>query len=169
MSEPSSGAEPGVRPEDGPGNGPKNGPETGGLGDRIAGAVLVAFALAMWLLVIPDQVDAVDYGWMRPQTLPGIATAVMGLLGLWLALAPSRRPMRVDPAQIARLAALLALVAAALWVMARVGFLWVAPALAVALVLLLGERRWPYLLGAAVGAPAAIWLVVVPLLQRSLP
>jgi putative tricarboxylic transport membrane protein len=152
MSEPSSGAD---RPE--------------GLGDRIAGGAVVAFALLLWFVAIPDQIDAVDYGWMRPRTLPVICTAALGLLGALLILRPGRGRIVVDVGQSARLATLLAMLAAALWAIGQWGFLVVAPILAGGLALLLDKRRWPWLLAAAGGAPAAIWLVVSVLLQRPLP
>jgi putative tricarboxylic transport membrane protein len=155
MPEPSSGAEPEAR-------------AAGGPGDRIAGAVVLALALLLWVVVIPDQIDAVAYGWMRPQTLPSICAAALGLLGALLLLTGGR-PMAVDAGQAARLAALLGLLAAAVWAMARTGFVWVAPPLAAVLVVLLGERRWPWALAAVAGAPAAIWIVVAVLLNRPLP
>jgi putative tricarboxylic transport membrane protein len=141
----------------------------GGLADRAAGAAVVAFALLLWFAAVPDQIDAVDYGWMRPQTLPRICTAALGLFGALLILRPGRGGIAVDIGELARLATLLATMAAAVWAIGQWNFLSVAPVLAGGLALLLGERRWSWVLAAACGAPAAIWLVVSVLLQRPLP
>ena len=140
-----------------------------GSGDRIAGAVIVAFSLLLWFVLIPDQVDGVDYGWMRPQTLPGICTVALGFLGALLLVRPGRTVADADIGQVLRLSALISLVLTALLAMSHFGFLYVAPPLAALFVLLLGERRWTILLAAAAGAPAVIWLVVDVVLHRPLP
>lgn len=140
-----------------------------GLGDRIAGAVVMGFAVLLWFVVIPDQVDHVDYGWMRPRTLPGICTALIGGLGFLLLVFPKSVSNRMPRKDIARLSALVALVIAALWAISQVGFLIVAPIVAAVLVALLRENRWPWILASVAGAPLVIWLIVAVLLQRPLP
>ena len=139
------------------------------LGDRLSGAVVLLAALLLWQVVIPDQVDEASYGWMRPRTLPLIATAAMGLFGALLIVFASPKPLPRSAVPFLRIAGVAAIIAIAIVVINLIGFLVVAPALALAVSLLCGERRWPWLLAAAAAAPAAIWLIVSVLLARPLP
>jgi len=53
--------------------------------------------------------------------------------------------------------------------MSRFGFVIVSPVLALAIMLLFGERRPIWLALGCVGMPAIIWLLVVQILERPLP
>ncbi|MCP5368297.1 MAG: hypothetical protein H6906_12370, partial [Hyphomicrobiales bacterium] len=70
---------------------------------------------------------------------------------------------------VARAALYLAVAALGVWAMGRIGFVWVAPALVLALMLLVGERRPHWMAVAAIVVPGVIWLVVEVLLGRTLP
>ena len=145
-----------------------SGPGATRAANRIAGLVVTAFALVLWFLVIPDQVDKADYGWMRPRTLPMICAVSLGLLGLILAVFP-HGAVDLSPRKSARVAVLALISAIAVWSMGRFGFVIVAPILAAVLLVYLNERRWPCWLGAVVGVPVVIWVVVTQLLGRGLP
>ncbi len=137
--------------------------------DRISGALVMAFALGLWVFVIPDQVDAADYGWMRPRTLPQILAVTLLVLGALLVLLPSRDrdATAAGPAVPVAIGAGLAgggVLAMGLW-----GFALAAPALALAAAVFAGERRWPWLLATGIAVPAAIWALVTVFLGRPLP
>jgi putative tricarboxylic transport membrane protein len=53
--------------------------------------------------------------------------------------------------------------------MSRFGFVYVAPGLALVVMLFIGERRPVWLLSGIIAAPALIWLIVEQLLERPLP
>ena len=57
----------------------------------------------------------------------------------------------------------------ALYSISQFGFIYVAPVLALVLMLMIGERRWYWLGLGCLGMPAVIWLLVVQILDRSLP
>lgn len=146
-------------------------PSSGGsdrTANRAAGLALVGFAALLWFLVIPAQVDTASYGWMRPRTLPSICAVALGLFGAVIAAWPLGA-VDLAPGRTLRVATLLGLSGLALWAMGRFGFPWTAPVFAAALVAVLGERRWPWILAAVAVVPAAIWLVVVAALGRTLP
>jgi len=138
------------------------------LAARAAGLAVAAFAAALWLWIIPWQVDAADEGWMRPRTLPTICAAGLLIAGLALAVFPAGAA-DLAPRRHLKAAALLAMLVATVWAMDRWGFLVAAPLLAAALVAMLRERRWPWIVAAVAGVPVLIWLAAVPLLGRALP
>jgi putative tricarboxylic transport membrane protein len=57
----------------------------------------------------------------------------------------------------------------AVYLMQRFGFFYIAPVLALAVMLFIGERRPWWLLTGVIAAPALIWLIVEKLLERPLP
>ncbi|MEQ9331174.1 tripartite tricarboxylate transporter TctB family protein [Thalassobaculum sp.] len=136
--------------------------------DRLSGLAVAGLGLALLLFVIPDQVEAVDYGWVRPETLPSLAAAALLLLGLMQA-ATGRGGGGLDRRATARALLYLCYTAAAVWAMGRLGFVWVAPVMVLALMLWLGERRPLWLAVGAGAVPAAVWVVVAGLLGRGLP
>lgn len=139
------------------------------LGDRLSGAVVVLFALLLWLVVIPDQVDEASYGWMRPRTLPFVATMAMGLFGALLIVFAMPKPVPTSALPGLRIAAAAVIVAVAIVATSFLGFLVVSPALALAVSLLCGERRWPWLLAGAAAVPTTIWIIVSVVLSRPMP
>lgn len=139
------------------------------LGDRLSGAVVVLFALLLWLAIIPDQVDEASYGWMRPRTLPLIAAAAMGLFGALLIVFAAPRPVPASALATLRVGVVAGVLAIAVVATGIFGFLAVSPFLALAISFLCGERRWRLLLAAAAAVPAAIWLIVSVVLSRPLP
>ena len=137
--------------------------------DRLAGAVVMAFALALWLYVIPDQVDTADYGWMRPRTLPSILAVALFVLGLVLALI---RPIPAEDGgdgSAPDIALVIGLAGLGIFGMGHFGFLYAAPPLAIAAAWLLREHRWPLLIAAGILVPLAIWGLVEGILGRPLP
>jgi putative tricarboxylic transport membrane protein len=129
---------------------------------------VAVFAAVLWLWIIPWQVEAVDVGWMRPRTLPMICAGGLLVAGLALAAFPAGAT-DLAPRRSLKAAALLGLLFVMVWVMDRWGFGIAAPLLAAALVAVLREHRWPWILAAVAGVPGLIWLAVVPLLGRGLP
>lgn len=136
--------------------------------DRLCGLAVAGLALALLLFVIPAQVEVVDYGWVRPETLPSLAAAALLLLGL-LQAAIGGGAIRPERRAIVRALLYLGYTAAAVWAMGRLGFVWVAPAMVLLLMLWIGERRPLWLGLGTVAVPAAVWGVVVGLLDRTLP
>lgn len=136
--------------------------------DRYLGIGVLGFALALYFILIPWQVETADYGWLKPRTLPRIIAVGLGLCGIALLLAPpgDSHPGRLHWLRAALFAGVLI---AGLIGMRFVGFVYAAPPLALALMWLAHERRWHWLALGAVGMPALIWLVVAVLLERPLP
>jgi putative tricarboxylic transport membrane protein len=136
--------------------------------NRLSGLAVSLFGLTMLVVIIPDQIELVDYGWVRPKTVPDAMAVALILLGLAQAVtATGTISWRTGPAL--RALGFLAITTVAIWAMDRFGFIVVAPVMMLVLMLLIGERR-PLWLGLGVLAvPAAIWWTVIWLLDRTLP
>jgi putative tricarboxylic transport membrane protein len=136
--------------------------------DRWLGLFFVGFGVLLYAVIVPWQADAVGYGFLRPRTLPRIAAVALGLCGLVLILRPpgDARPSAFRWGRAGLFAGVLA---AGLFAMSYLGFLWVAPPMALAIMLLAHERRPLWLFLGAAGMPALIWLAVAVGLDRPLP
>lgn len=135
---------------------------------RIEGLLIAALGVALYTYIIPHHTETVEYGWLKPHTVPNVVAVVLMLCGVDLALRPPKQEQE-DPVQMARALMYLGVVSAGVLAIAWVGFLDVAPVLALVLMLLIGERRPLWLLAGVAGVPAFIWFCVEILLQRPLP
>lgn len=136
--------------------------------NRLLGLFFAAFGLLLLFVVIPQQTEVVDYGWMRPQTLPDAMAVVIGISGLALALRP-RGAVTFEWRKAIRAALYLGLVCTGVYLISLFGFEIVAPPMALAIMLLIGERRPLWLVLGVAGIPFMIWLAVPVLLGRPLP
>lgn len=138
------------------------------LADRLTGAFFILFGVTLYLWVIPWQVETADYGWLKPRTLPRILAVVLALCGAALIFKPVG-DARPGHANWLRALVFAAVLVAGLALMGRLGFAYVAPVMAFALMWLAYERRWFWLATGALLMPAAIWFAVAILLERPLP
>lgn len=136
--------------------------------DRLSGAFFLLFGLAMYFLVIPVYVENVDGGSLSPKTMPAIISIIIAVCGGLLVLKPTRH--QIPDARFFGLAGAYAiLLAVGIYAMSWFGFEYIAPILALAIMVMIGERRPVWLLLGAVGMPVAIWFLVTQLLERALP
>ncbi|MFT5616035.1 MAG: putative tricarboxylic transport membrane protein [Granulosicoccus sp.] len=136
--------------------------------DRLSGLMVTIVGLLAYFLVIPVAVETVDSGWLLPQSMPNVLAWVLIVSGIALAVKPTDQ---VGPPgrHLLMFVLYLGLLIGALYAMSLVGFIYIAPLLALLLMGLIGERR-PFWLGLGVIViPALIWVVVVWLLDRNLP
>lgn len=136
--------------------------------NRLSGLAFSVFGLLLLVWLIPAHTETVDYGWMKPDTLPKACAWALLALGAVQVAVPSG-DVSVNGQEVLWVAVLAALSGVAVWAMGRVGFLVTGPIFAAVLVALIRERRWPWIAAAVLGAPAITWLVVSVLLNRPLP
>lgn len=136
--------------------------------DRVAGFCSIFFGLVLLFWLTPFATETVDYGWMRPKTLPDILAWILIFAGSALVGVPSE-PAGTNFLLFGKAVTYFVLIVLGLFAIAHFGYLLVAPLLALAIMLLLGERRWFWLFTGAVLVPAAIWLFIEILLSRPLP
>ncbi|MEM7047262.1 MAG: tripartite tricarboxylate transporter TctB family protein [Pseudomonadota bacterium] len=138
------------------------------LADRCSGLFLVLCSLALFFWIIPTYTEVRDGGWLSPTTIPNSIAALLMVCGILITLRPTDH---VPPhwQEFARAGLYAGVLAAGLWATSWVGFVYTAPVIAFVLMVLIGERRWPWLGLGCVVAPVVIWIVVVYVLQRPLP
>jgi putative tricarboxylic transport membrane protein len=136
--------------------------------DRLTGAFFLIFGLAMVFLVIPAYVEAPEGGNLSPRTLPYVVAWVISVCGGLLILKPTTH-QAPDGRFFMQAGAYVAVLGGSIYAMSLFGFIYVAPALALVIMLMIGERRPLWLGIGAVLMPAAIWFLVTQLLERGLP
>ena len=136
--------------------------------DRIAGLVVATLGLVLLFVIFPIAIEDIDDGSIRPDTVPSAIAGFLVACGILLALKPGENA-KSGTHELVMVLVYLAVIAAGLFAMSRFGFAIVSPFLALAIMLIFGERRPIWLTLGAVGMPAAIWLLVVQILERPLP
>ena len=136
--------------------------------DRIAGLIVATFGLVSVFVIFPIGIEDIDDGSIRPDTLPNALAGFLAVSGVLLAVKPGEQAAR-DPQELKMVLLYLAVIAAGLFAISRFGFVIASPFLALAVMLIFGERRAIWLGLGGVGMPALIWLLVVQILDRPLP
>ena len=136
--------------------------------DRISGLFFVGLGILLYFFLIPKNVEMVDYGWVRPNTLPKALAVVIVVSGIWQIVSPVDE-LKSDPGTMTWATVNLLIVAVGIALISKFGFVLVSPFLAATIMLVMGERRVGWLSLGIVGIPFLIWLVVVVLLGRLLP
>ena len=136
--------------------------------DRVSGGFFLLFGLAMYFYVNPNYIETIDEGNIAPDSLPNIVSIVIAICGGFLMLKPTAQQVR-SPRSMAKAGIYVAILAASIYAMSWVGFVYVAPVLALVIMMLIGERRPFWLALGAIGMPAIIWFLVIHALGRSLP
>lgn len=136
--------------------------------DRASGLFFLLFGLGMYFLVNPGNIEAVDGGNLAPETFPNILSVVIAVCGGLLVLVPTREKIR-DPMLMGKAGLYAGLLVIGGLAMSRFGFEYVAPVLALAIMLLTGERRRHWLAFGVIGMPALTWFLVTEVLGRALP
>ena len=136
--------------------------------DRIAGLIVATLGLLLLFIIFPFAIEDIDDGSIRPDTLPNALAGFQVVCGILLAIKPGQQ-VKNDPQEFIMVLIYLAVIAVTLFAMSRFGFVIVSPFLALTIMLVFGERRPIWLGLGCMGMPAAIWLLVVQILDRPLP
>jgi putative tricarboxylic transport membrane protein len=136
--------------------------------NRLSGVVVAVFGLILLFWIIPRHTEPVDFGWLRPTTLPNITAVVMVIASIIHVLFPAGTS-EFDARPAARAGLFFVISVAGLFLMHHAGFLLSAPLLVLVLMLMIGERRPLWLLAGVVMVPLGIWSSIELLLRRPLP
>lgn len=136
--------------------------------NRLSGIVVAVFGLILLFWIIPQHTETVDYGWLRPETLPIVSAVIAIIASVIHVLFPTGK---VDfDLKLARRAGLFFVISLlGLFLMHLLGFLLAAPVMILILMLMIGERRPLWLVTGIVIIPLAIWSTIELLLKRPLP
>ena len=132
-----------------------------GLAVVIAGTILL-----FW--IIPNQTEFVDSGWLKPATLPRIASIIFIISGLIQFIFPTGKA-EFDAAFSLRVGLFFVISAIGLYLMSLIGFVLAAPILISVIMIMIGERRPLWLVAGIILLPASIWFCVDLLLNKPLP
>ncbi len=136
--------------------------------NRLSGIIAAVFGIILLVWIIPRHTEAVDYGWLRPATLPRVTAVIIIISGIIHLLFPSGTA-QFDARPALRAGLFFGISLAGLFVMHHLGFLITAPLLAMTLMLMVGERRPLWLFAGAAMVPLGIWTAIDLLLKRPLP
>ncbi len=135
--------------------------------ERIVTGGILVFGLTFLFLVLPHQVETVSFGRIIPATLPtALLWIITGAAAVQLVMLKDNTGL--NTVVVIRATGYLALLVTAAWAMQHLSFEYVAPVLALVLMLLIGERRWYWLALGGVAIPLGIWLLVERVLDRTL-
>ena len=135
--------------------------------DRIITGVILLFALAFLFLIVPQQVEEVDYSRIVPATVPKLALYIIAGAAA-VQLYTGREKIRINQLVCLRAAIFVGVMTLGVWAMGRLGFEYVAPVMALAIMWLMGERRWLWLALGGFVLPLGTWLLVERVLDRAL-
>lgn len=135
--------------------------------ERLVTLAIILGGLLFLLQVIPAEVETVDYGRMGPQTLPKIVTIII-ILAACIQFFTEQTSIRFEPLIVLRTAIFIGLIILSVYLMTLLGFEYVAPPLALIVMVMIGERRWYWLVGGALVVPIGCWLIVEKVLGRLL-
>jgi putative tricarboxylic transport membrane protein len=135
--------------------------------DRIVTGLIVLIGLSFIFLIVPTQVEEVEYGRIVPSTVPMIALWALVIVAA-IQFFTEKSTLGVDPVVCIRAVGVITLLVVAVYLMERFGFEYFAPILALAIMLAIGERRWYWLLFGGVVLPLSVWLLVERVLDRTL-
>lgn len=136
--------------------------------NRLSGLFITLFSCLLFLWLIPSQTEYVDYGWLKPDSMPKIATTILLITGLYQIVFP-RGKTEFTPRAFAKTSLFFVVGFAALIGIKFFGFLAVCPLFVLVLMLMSGERRWQWLLAGVVILPGSIFFCIEVLLNRPLP
>lgn len=136
--------------------------------NRLSGVVVAVFGIILLFWIIPRHTETVDYGWLRPATLPTITSVVVIISSIVHFVFPTGKA-EFDVPLALRAGLFFAISLIGLYVMHLAGFLVAAPLLVLVLMLLVGERRPLWLFAGIVLIPLAMWSSIELLLGRPLP
>ena len=136
--------------------------------DRIAGLIVATLCLVLLFVIFPMAIEDIDDGSIRPDLLPNALAGFLVFCGILLAIKPGAQIQRSFQ-ELKMVLIYFAVIALALFAISRFGFVVASAFLALAIMLIFGERRPVWLALGSVGMPAAIWFLVVQVLERPLP
>lgn len=135
--------------------------------DRIVTGLIVLFGVGAIFWILPTQIEEVDFGRIVPSTVPTIVLWALVVVAA-VQFFTDVNTLRIDLLVCIRATAIVALLVGAVYLMERFGFEYVAPFLALAIMLAIGERRWYWLIFGAALLPLSVWLLVERVLDRAL-
>jgi putative tricarboxylic transport membrane protein len=136
--------------------------------DRASGAFFLLFGLALYFLIIPGQTEEVQGANLAPATVPNIIAWVIVVFSAVTVIKPTDFQTQ-NLRSFLVTGAYAGVLVIGIYAMSLFGFEWVAPPLALAIMVMIGERRPLWLVAGVILMPLVIWFLVTYPLGRALP
>ena len=135
---------------------------------RVLGAASAVIGAGFLFFLIPWQTDVVPAVGLVPRAFPTIAAVLIIVTGLAQWIKPTGNAI-FEGDKVLKAVFVVAACLVATFALEVVGYLYTAPVLVGAIMLLSGERRWLWYIVGLVVMPTFIWLVFEIVLRRPLP
>ena len=136
--------------------------------NRFSASFFVLLGFFLIYFIFPIEIEKIDYGWVRPQTLPNICAFLLIIFGMVQFIFPKGK-VDLNFNQILWAGIFMFAAFIAIFGFHNFGFIYTAPIFSLTIMLLIGERRIPWLLLGVFLIPFLIWLSVDQVLGRFLP
>ena len=136
--------------------------------NRLSASFFIFLGLSLIYVIFPVEIESLDYGWVRPQTLPNICALLLIIFGIVQFIFPKGKVV-LEFEQILWSGVFVSAAFIAVFGFHKFGFIYTAPIFALSIMLLIGEKRILWLLLGVFLIPFLILLIVEQLLGRLLP
>ena len=136
--------------------------------NRLSASFFIFLGLSLIYFIFPVEIESLDYGWVRPQTLPNICAFLLIIFGIVQFIFPKGKVV-LEFEQILWSGVFVSVAFIAVFGFHKFGFIYTAPIFALSMMLLIGEKRILWLLLGVFLIPFLILLTVEQLLGRLLP
>ena len=136
--------------------------------NRLSASFFIFLGLSLIYFIFPIEIEKLDYGWVRPQTLPNICAFLLIIFGIVQFIFPKGKVV-LEFEQILWSGVFVLLSFLAVFGFHKFGFTFTAPFFALSIMLLIGENRIIWLILGAIVIPFSVWQIVEKLLGRFLP
>ena len=136
--------------------------------NRLSASFFIFLGLAFIYFIFPIEIEKLDYGWVRPQTLPNICAFLLIIFGIVQFIFPKGKVV-LEFEQILWSGVFVSVAFIAVFGFHKFGFIYTAPIFALSIMLLIGENRIIWLILGAIVIPFSVWQIVENLLGRFLP
>ena len=136
--------------------------------NRLSASFFIFLGLSLIYFIFPIEIEKLDYGWVRPQTLPNICAFLLIVFGIFQFIFPKGKVV-LEFEQILWSGVFVSAAFIAVFGFHKFGFIYTAPIFALSIMLLIGEKRILWLLLGVFLIPFLILLIVEQLLGRLLP
>ncbi|MAF49357.1 MAG: tripartite tricarboxylate transporter TctB family protein [Rhodospirillales bacterium] len=135
---------------------------------RVLGAASAVIGAGFLLLLIPWQTETVRSAALFPGTFPTVAAVLIIVSGIVQWAKPTGTAI-FEPDKMLKAVYVVAFCLAGTLALELVGYLFAAPLLVGAVMLLSGERRWFWFAVGLIVLPTFIWFIFEIILRRPLP
>jgi putative tricarboxylic transport membrane protein len=136
--------------------------------DHVFAAGLAIVALVTLFIILPAQVETVDFGRIHPETIPKYTLWIIFVCAI-LQLFISSDRIKIDWVACFRILVFIGGFIVAIWALNFWAFEYIVPGFALSLMLFMGERRWYWLVVGAGIIPLGVWYLAENVLTRPLP